>query len=116
MSALLLLMCGVQPDAVVRDYVQSEANLKVWLWPVARACGVPCMRGRRCSERVRLQPGPLKALPHRCLSSLSTVAQSVGKRATWLEGMCRHWKVRAPAAHTQVLLPWTAGRSGSHAG
>jgi Tyrosine phosphatase family len=29
MSALLLLMCGVAPDALVRDYVQSEANLKV---------------------------------------------------------------------------------------
>ena len=29
MSALLLLMCGVGRDAVVEDYVQSEANLKV---------------------------------------------------------------------------------------
>jgi Tyrosine phosphatase family len=29
MSALLLLMCGVEQDAVVEDYVQSEANLKV---------------------------------------------------------------------------------------
>jgi protein tyrosine/serine phosphatase len=28
MSALLLLMCGVEQDAVVQDYVQSEANLK----------------------------------------------------------------------------------------
>jgi hypothetical protein len=30
MSALLLLLCGVEQGAVVQDYVRSEANLKVW--------------------------------------------------------------------------------------
>jgi hypothetical protein len=40
MSALLLLMCGVGQDAVVEDYVQSEANLKVW-FPTSVPCIAP---------------------------------------------------------------------------